>query len=85
MPNYSGGVAVCPFYQRESGRSIICEGYAPEQQVSMKFNSGKEKLRWQQEYCLRFYYPRCPLAATVLAHYRQEEQQGRRGPCGKGA
>lgn len=85
MPNYTGGVAVCPFYQRESGLSIICEGYSPEQQVSMKFNSSKEKLRWQREYCLRFYYPRCPLAATVLAHYHRGDMPENLHRSNKGA
>ena len=71
MPNYTGGVSVCPFYQREANLSITCEGFSPEQEISMKFSSSKEKLKWQREYCLRFYYPRCLIAATVLEHYRR--------------
>mgnify|MGYP005760012999 CR=1 FL=1 len=81
MANYTGGMAVCPFYQRESRLSIICEGYCEEQQVGMKFRTEAEKRAWQREYCLRFYYPRCPLAATVLAHYRGQEQAGQGGCC----
>lgn len=73
MSNYSGGMAICPFYRREAKLSIICEGYTEKQQLGMKFENEKEKLRWQQEYCLRYYYPRCPLAGAVLNHYRQKE------------
>ena len=73
MSNYSGGMAICPFYQREARLSIICEGYTPQQNLMMRFESEAEKQRWQQEYCLRYYYPRCPLAATILHHYRQKE------------
>ena len=73
MPNYTGGMSICPFYQRESRLSIVCEGYCEEQQIGMKFRTEEEKLQWQQKYCLRFYYPRCPVAATVLWHYQDQE------------
>ena len=73
MPNYTGGMSICPFYQRESRLSIVCEGYCQEQQIGMKFRTEAEKLQWQQKYCLRFYYPRCPVAATVLWHYQDQE------------
>lgn len=73
MPNYTGGMSICPFYQRESRLSIVCEGYCQEQQIGMKFRTEAEKIQWQQKYCLRFYYPRCPVAATVLWHYQDQE------------
>ena len=53
MPNYTGGMSICPFYQRESRLSIVCEGYCQEQQIGMKFRTEAEKLQWQQKYCMR--------------------------------
>ena len=55
MPNYTGGASVCPFYQRETPSSIICEGVGPCQHTSMKFCGERDKLRWQREYWLQFY------------------------------
>ena len=57
MPNYTGGASVCPFYQRETPSSIICEGVGP----------------CQQEYCLQFSYGKCPLAGGLLHYYEQED------------
>ena len=77
MSNYSGGVSVCPFYVKESGLSMQC-AENPEKceetevdalnqcSISLKFPSSKAKLKHQREYCLRFNYPYCPLAAFYL-------------------
>lgn len=73
MANYTGGMSVCPFYEREARLSIVCQGFSETQQLGMKFASEAEKLKWQREYCLRFYYPRCPVAATMLGYYRRQE------------
>lgn len=83
MPNYSGGVSVCPFYCRESDLTISCgndnaltttDSSDPLKDcvLSVKFKSSETKLEYQKKYCLRYYYPYCPLAAFLLNRERKQ-------------
>jgi len=55
-------VAVCPFYERESTRSITCEGMTDTTQCSIKFPDEGGKRRWFDKYCGGFEYTKCPYA-----------------------
>lgn len=77
MANFTGGMAICPFYNRETGLSIYCSLYPDSFEshddifascsISCKFSSSDEKVKYQRRYCLRYYYPYCPLAGLFLS------------------
>lgn len=73
MANYKGGVtSVCPFYIREAGLSITCEGIEGCSNVMMRFSGTKQKLSWQTSVCETFTYMRCPIAAIANKKYEEE-------------
>jgi len=55
-------IAVCPFYLRESGRSITCEGLTDGVDNSVKFRDENSKKGWFDKYCGCFGYVHCPYA-----------------------
>lgn len=71
MANFTGGVLnVCPFYLRETNKSISCEGFAGEACL-VRFRCQADKLKWATEHCERFdYVRRCPYAAMMEALYK---------------
>lgn len=74
MPNTSGaGSTICPFYVRETGTSIYCEGIceADEADVStrLSFPTAEEKREWQEGHCF-CYDAQCPVADSLYDKYR---------------
>jgi hypothetical protein len=74
MPHFNGGMAVCPFYERESRLSIVCEGDSESRNFGIKFRSEEDKCDWEKKYCLGFFYSQCPMAAALLRQYREHER-----------
>lgn len=63
-------VTVCPFYQRESGKSITCEGMGEKTEIAIKFNDNFGKQIWQKKYCRTYKYGGCPIAEIVEKLYK---------------
>ncbi len=76
MGNYTGGArAICPFYQREAGLSVTCEGAEGCSNLMIRFASKEEKRRWQIRFCETFSYLRCPFACTLDRQYGRDYGQ----------
>lgn len=75
MPNLSGGVwCVCPYYLRETPKSISCEGFAGDACL-VRFACTRDKVEWAAAHCERMDYAvRCPYARMMEAKYRDVEQ-----------
>jgi len=70
MANYTGGAnTICPFYERETERSITCEGLRGDSVLTMRFPTRREKTAWQEEFCMTFTHNRCPLARACYEKY----------------
>lgn len=60
---------ICPFYIRESEYRITCEGISEDTVLSLGFPSCREKVSWQEAYCSRFEYTKCPIAHIMKEKY----------------
>lgn len=77
------GVAsvACPFYFRETGKQIVCEGFYEGSTTKMCFPSRTRKRRHLKEMCNQYRYDRCPLAAAlVVKNVRMNERALRKEP-----
>lgn len=71
MPNYP--VSICPFYERESDKSITCEGFVCDNCLTqIRFMSDRDKLKFQSKYCRRDNWASCPLAIQLAKKYEEE-------------
>lgn len=68
MGNYTSGAnTVCPYYLRESNKSITCEGLIEGTCTMHRFPSRLDKQAYQANHCERFVYGQvCPAAAAIL-------------------
>jgi hypothetical protein len=63
-------ISLCPFYIRESNKSITCEGYLADNTFNTtKFESEKKKYDYQRVYCWRESWCCCVLAKTLNKKY----------------
>lgn len=78
MPNYVGGMSVCPFYLREADNSICCHENPSSHEdgtvnplddvvIMARFANPSSKLNYEKNFCLRYYYPYCPIASVLIA------------------
>ena len=79
MANYTFGARViCPFYLKEAGKSITCEGLAEGTTNMMRFTSEAEKQRFQELNCeMHNYEFCCPMAAAIMRTKYSEEASTR--------
>ena len=75
MAHYtSGAKTICPFYLRETERTIPCEGVSPDRPSKIRFAHEGEKRRFQKQNCELFDYGRsCPMAAALREKYKTKE------------
>lgn len=71
MANTSSAVnTVCPYYCRDHGKSITCEGLISGTLCTMRFASEQARRDWQATNCEMInYYNCCPLAAALEEKY----------------
>lgn len=61
-----GAKTVCPYYLRETGQAVCCEGHVEGCCIVIRFDSPKRKLAYQRAVCARHgYEKRCPIAAAA--------------------
>ena len=71
MPNSRFTVTtVCPYFIRETGNAIYCEGVIPGSTTISRFASREVKTDFQEAVCSCFRYEsRCPLAQEIEKKY----------------
>lgn len=76
MASYTGGaLTICPYYIREKGCEIICEGVINGTQTIIPFGSSKAKADYQQNCCFDKDGAACCLLAVKLNEKYREQQQ----------
>ena len=66
MSREGGKRTVCPFYEKESGYRIVCEGLYEDTKFSLLFPKEEAKERWQKAICYSFEkYKICPFVRIL--------------------
>ena len=70
MANFTGSAnAICPYYLRETPKSISCEGFTGLACL-IRFASPRDRLLWAAGHCESFFYARsCPYARMLEELY----------------
>ena len=71
MPNLESNVlSVCPFFVRERGTRIVCEGIVPDTLIETDFKNSRSKKLHQKCCCYSFEYrARCSLCRAIYQKY----------------
>ena len=74
MPN-RGSITrvICPFYLRDEGRAVDCEGVAGNSRIIQRFSRAQDKQQWMEAHCETFGYAEaCPIAGALTRQYEAE-------------
>lgn len=63
--------AKCPFFLRDSKRSITCEGVAPGTEMMSRFPSVTDKVAYMRGHCFRF-NSGCEIARLLQEKYKEK-------------
>ncbi len=63
---YQSSNAVCPFYIKEDGEKIFCEGIQRGNRIQMAFTDQRLRGEFRQKYCCSFGYKDCPIAKMLF-------------------
>ena len=66
----------CPFYIRDSDRSVVCEGLIEHSVMTMTFKRSARKKAFCEKTCCSMDYGNCPIAKVLFAKYEEEESYG---------
>lgn len=61
MPNNENVDVKCPFFMWLSKKSLTCESPVGDK-FQTWFETNKERIKWQRQYCDTYEYNKCPLA-----------------------
>lgn len=71
MPNNENANVICPYFMWHSKKSITCESPIGDKFQSW-FDTYKERIKWQRQYCDTYGYHECPVAALNDKKYEEE-------------
>lgn len=54
--------AICPFYNRETGKKIFCDGITKESSVQVNFETLGTFLSQRNNFCCSYDFLKCPIA-----------------------
>ena len=61
---------VCPFYHRDDGLKVRCEGFCKTVTIQLSFKNKEQKQIHRHQYCMDFKgYPKCPLYPVINKQY----------------
>ena len=61
---------VCPFYHKEVGTKMLCEGFCKTTSLQITFSRRELLVSHKQRYCNSFKgYPLCPLYSVINKQY----------------
>ena len=64
MSSYIAKYVLCPYYHKEEGPKICCEGVEDGTSVHLVFSSPRQRKEYQVEKCCKD-YSKCRVAATL--------------------
>lgn len=74
MKEYCAKEVVCPFYTKEMGLLIRCEGFCKTNSIFLSFRTKEHKKRHKKEHCNSMEgYLFCPLYAIINKQYEEGE------------
>lgn len=56
-------MAICPYYKRETSRTVICESGIEAEFTVQCFRGRTYKQRWEHDFCYTWFWRNCPHAA----------------------
>lgn len=62
-------LTVCPFYLDNTSNSIVCEGLQNKSKISQHFDKKADKAFYQNCYCYKFNYNKCPICKALKEKY----------------
>lgn len=54
--------AICPFYNREAGKKIFCDGITRQTSVQLSFETLSALLIHRRSFCCSYDFLNCPIA-----------------------
>lgn len=73
MKSYVDKGIVCPFYTKENGSKIHCEGFSHSTSIQTSFNSNDLLITHKCRYCRNIArYTTCPLYPIIEKKYYEE-------------
>ena len=61
--------AQCPFYRREDGLVLVCEGVTPESSLGLRFAQKQQKRAHKAVFCICANWKNCPVAQMLNRMY----------------
>lgn len=71
MTDHRSVYVVCPFYIKEDGRSITCEGITDKCNISLHFRSPRLKKQHHDIFCAHS-YACCEVCRMLLQKYEED-------------
>lgn len=66
---------VCPFYHKDDGLKVRCEGFCNAVTIQLSFTSLEQKQVHKHTHCMEFDgYPKCPIYPVINKQYMDEEK-----------
>lgn len=76
MKHYVSKEAVCPFYHKEEGNKIHCEGFCKTCNLQTTFSRRELLYVHKQIHCNSFEgYPKCPLYEIINKQYTNNTEE----------
>ena len=64
----------CPFFESETEKSIVCEGFVKTAVLITRFPNEKKKIAYINKYCAHCTGGDCYLAKSQYERYSQQEE-----------
>ena len=65
--------AICPFYQRENGQKIVCEGVNEKSNIDIRFDTKNDKYKYVHDFCYsECDHTKCIIHKSLMSKYRKD-------------
>lgn len=72
MGTYISSYALCPFYHKEDGQKLYCEGVVDGTSIHLAFGSARVCREYKGEFC-RAHYKECRIARMLYQKWEEED------------
>ena len=75
MQGYVSKEVVCPFYHKEEGVKLLCEGFCKACSLQTSFTNREQLISHKARHCNSFKgYPKCPLYPIINKQYEEDKR-----------